>query len=148
MKQIISKISLCLFILLSIGTASAEAQQNMPLPKKHEIKSSQIQLKQKGNIFVKQIDSKSLKAGYNYMVLESGNTLFTEIRKGKIKSLSLVSKGGTVLGSIAVTGTSTQFQCNRQLCYCSGDADCNDMFTTNVCGPNAICIDNACICAR
>ena len=40
------------------------------------------------------------------------------------------------------------FSCSRSVCSCTGDADCNDMFTTNVCGKNAICIDNICICWR
>jgi len=146
MKQIIIKTSLCFIIV--IGATIAEAQQSLPFSKKHEIKNSQIQTKQKGSISVKQIDLKSLKRGYNYLILESGNTLFTEIHKGKVKSLSLVNKAGVVIGSVTVTGTGTQFQCNRQLCSCNGDADCNDMFTTNVCGPGAFCIENICVCAR
>jgi hypothetical protein len=40
------------------------------------------------------------------------------------------------------------FSCNGIFCACTGDADCNDMFTTNVCGPRAICIDNVCYCSR
>lgn len=40
------------------------------------------------------------------------------------------------------------FSCNSVVCACVGDLDCNDMFTTNVCGPRAICIDNVCYCSR
>ena len=40
------------------------------------------------------------------------------------------------------------FNCNPLLCSCTGDDDCNDMFTTDVCGPIAICIDDVCFCGR
>ena len=39
------------------------------------------------------------------------------------------------------------FSCNPYFCACTGDADCNDMFTTPLCGA-AICIDNSCFCLR
>lgn len=31
------------------------------------------------------------------------------------------------------------FTCGGTSCRCDGDSDCNDMFSTNVCGPNAYC---------
>jgi hypothetical protein len=40
------------------------------------------------------------------------------------------------------------FSCNGVFCGCRGDADCNDMFSTNVCGSRAVCIDNVCYCDR
>jgi len=40
------------------------------------------------------------------------------------------------------------FSCNPIFCGCRGDADCNDMFGTNVCGGRAICIDDYCYCDR
>lgn len=40
------------------------------------------------------------------------------------------------------------FTCNPIACVCRGDLDCNDMFSTNVCGPNAICIGSFCYCDR
>ena len=40
------------------------------------------------------------------------------------------------------------FSCNGSYCACTGDADCNDMFTTNVCGPTAVCIGTSCFCGR
>ena len=40
------------------------------------------------------------------------------------------------------------FTCSGGACACEGDADCNDLFTTNLCGPLAICIDNRCYCLR
>jgi hypothetical protein len=40
------------------------------------------------------------------------------------------------------------FNCNPLFCSCTGDADCNDMFTTGLCGPRDICIDSTCYCVR
>lgn len=51
------------------------------------------------------------------------------------------------LGSLA-GGRALGFACNPLFCACKGDSDCNDMFTTNVCGPRAICIDDVCYCLR
>jgi hypothetical protein len=45
------------------------------------------------------------------------------------------------------------FTCNPIWCACQGDDDCNDMFTTNVCGDTAFCVDTSsagvkCYCER
>jgi hypothetical protein len=45
-------------------------------------------------------------------------------------------------------GRGLGFNCGGFGCVCTGDADCNDMFSTNVCGPYAVCIDNVCWCSR
>lgn len=45
-------------------------------------------------------------------------------------------------------GGSLNFACTGGFCACHGDADCNDMFTTNVCGPTAVCIGSYCFCDR
>jgi hypothetical protein len=44
------------------------------------------------------------------------------------------------------------FECGGPLCICSGDEDCNDLFTTDLCG-DAICFEGAggavvCLCVR
>jgi hypothetical protein len=44
------------------------------------------------------------------------------------------------------------FECSGPLCVCTGDDDCNDMFTTGLCG-DAICFETAdggvvCLCVR
>ncbi len=43
---------------------------------------------------------------------------------------------------------SLNFQCGGFGCVCTGDADCNDMFSTNVCGRAAVCIGLYCYCER
>ncbi len=45
------------------------------------------------------------------------------------------------------------FNCEGSACVCTGDADCNDMFSTNVCGGSAQCFGSpphpvVCICSR
>jgi len=40
------------------------------------------------------------------------------------------------------------FECGGLACTCSGDADCNDMFSTGVCGQIAGCVDDGCWCLR
>ena len=42
----------------------------------------------------------------------------------------------------------TGFACGGFACTCSGDADCNDMFSTAVCGDIAQCVDDMCWCLR
>jgi hypothetical protein len=50
-------------------------------------------------------------------------------------------RGGLGFGGLS-------FTCGGWGCVCSGDDDCNDMFSSNVCGPWGICIDNYCYCSR
>jgi hypothetical protein len=40
------------------------------------------------------------------------------------------------------------FQCDRLTCTCQGDDDCNDMFSSGVCGDIATCRDGGCWCWR
>jgi len=45
-------------------------------------------------------------------------------------------------------GQTLGFSCGPWGCVCTGDDDCNDMFSTNACGPWAVCIGNVCYCRR
>lgn len=69
---------------------------------------------------------------------------FSQLTVGK-QRLSISSTQRTRL--VRSMGT-LNFTCNGLYCACKGDADCNDMFTTNVCGPSAICVGNYCYCDR
>ena len=40
------------------------------------------------------------------------------------------------------------YSCEGLQCTCTGDADCNDMFTDGVCGDIASCNDDVCKCLR
>jgi len=60
----------------------------------------------------------------------------------------LIQAAARIRGSRFVGSRAVGFQCNGFACACRGDADCNDMFTTALCGPTAICIDDVCWCIR
>ena len=52
-----------------------------------------------------------------------------------------------------VGSSSSGFQCTGLHCSCTGDVDCNDMFSTNVCGDIAQCYEESdgsvnCECLR
>jgi hypothetical protein len=49
-----------------------------------------------------------------------------------------------VFGGVKTLG----YTCSGLMCTCSGDADCNDMFTSDVCGDVAVCDENGCSCLR
>jgi hypothetical protein len=64
---------------------------------------------------------------------------------------AFVSRAATGL-RVGLGGQGLGFTCGGLGCICSGDADCNDMFSTNACGPNAGCFESAgqviCVCSR
>lgn len=45
------------------------------------------------------------------------------------------------------TGT-LNYNCEGLMCTCTGDADCNDMFTKAGCGDIAVCDERGCACLR
>lgn len=52
---------------------------------------------------------------------------------------------GSITGGPLVLG----FTCTGLSCSCSGDNDCNDMFSSDVCGDIAACYhDGTCACLR
>lgn len=148
MKSDFIKVKLIAVAAAVFLSNSLFAQSTVSFKNKTEITEAQIQYKTKGGHTIRYIDPASLKKGHNYLTLPSGDILYVEYGSGKVKSISLTSKAGLLKDKVIVTGSATQFQCGPIFCMCTGDADCNDMFTTNVCGPSAICINNVCFCAR
>jgi hypothetical protein len=45
-------------------------------------------------------------------------------------------------------GGGLNYDCGDLACVCQGDDDCNDLFTSNKCGPIAVCYPDGCICIR
>lgn len=135
-------------LLLSLAVSNEAKSQKISSPKKlAEISSSNIKKVQKGKVYAWMIDPATLKKGFNYLILESKDTLFVEYNSKKISSIAISRKSGWFV-SYKLSSTSTQFACSSEFCMCKGDSDCNDMFTTNVCGPNAVCFGDLCVCAR
>lgn len=65
------------------------------------------------------------------------------------------TKGGPVPARLRVKSTirraTTQFTCSGLKCSCSGDSDCNDMFSSGLCGDIASCDETVgvvCGCLR
>jgi hypothetical protein len=52
------------------------------------------------------------------------------------------------VAALGIGGGSSSFECNSTFCTCSGDRDCNDMFGSGVCGDDAICDEDGCVCIR
>lgn len=148
MKQYLKLMSLTVLFALIAASKRLMAQESPVFKRKTEIKTSQVQEKTKDGKTVRYVDPASLKKGFNYLTLSSGDILYAEYGNGKIKSISLTSKTGAVKDKVIISGGATQFQCGPGFCVCRGDGDCNDMFTTNVCGPNAICFGDICVCSR
>ena len=63
----------------------------------------------------------------------------------RLHALSQVRQVGSVGG--------LEFVCAGGYCACTGDVDCNDLFSTGLCGPDAVCITwgsgpATCFCKR
>jgi hypothetical protein len=48
----------------------------------------------------------------------------------------------------SVGGKRLGYTCEGLQCTCTGDADCNDMFSDGVCGDIASCTDDVCKCLK
>jgi hypothetical protein len=59
------------------------------------------------------------------MGIYGGNAVFGELGAGKVLPVLL------------------RYNCDSSYCTCTGDDDCNDMFSSDVCGPTAICQINS-----
>jgi hypothetical protein len=81
---------------------------------------------------------------------------YTQTKQVKISPASQQRKMAPVNrfgGVLTVVGGGLGFQCTGLHCSCNGDGDCNDMFSTNVCGDIAQCYEESdgsvrCECLR
>ena len=108
-----------------------------------------IDLTRKGTIY-------TLAAGVDYSRIQ------VRTAKGVMTMADLLKKTGkTVTGKLRVgvssdmraqklnlgRGRSLNYNCSGLLCTCSGDVDCNDMFTKESCDIS-LCPDDGCWCLR
>lgn len=103
-----------------------------------------IEKKQFGKNQINHVASSSLKQGMNSVKLIDGNSVLLNYQNGSVIS---VSSGGIVY--MTNVGSSLGFNCNGLVCVCTGDADCNDMFSGTACEGCfrcAVCVDNTCVC--
>jgi hypothetical protein len=68
-------------------------------------------------------------------------------RSGKVR-VGLTSDVRTQKLGLSRSAGTLNFNCEGLLCTCTGDADCNDMFTTAGCGDIAVCDERGCACLR
>jgi uncharacterized protein YlzI (FlbEa/FlbD family) len=68
------------------------------------------------------------------------------LRIGTLRDFRKI-RGLPTTGQRLPTG-SIAFECNPLYCVCRGDRDCNDMFSTNVCGAITVCVNGTCVCRR
>lgn len=141
-KTVLSTISLIIL------TLTVSAQKNNLIIRSTKITSSQMQKVSKGEKSLYLINVKQLKRGHTYIPLKNNDTLFIEFDK-KIRMLTLKNSKGVVKGRLTGNKLVTNFQCEGPFCQCSGDSDCNDMFSTVHCS-DAVCIENTgqCFCFR
>jgi len=77
------------------------------------------------------------------LLKKSGKNISGKLRVGmtsdiRIQKLGLARAGGGALN----------YSCGDLACSCSGDDDCNDLFSTDKCGPIAVCYPDGCVCIR
>ncbi len=89
------------------------------------------------------------------MSIEQEQSRLPLAKEGRVLTQREINGIGAVLVDLMQQvrgGGGMQFQCNFMVCSCSGDADCNDMFSTSVCG-DGICFEDGqggvvCFCFR
>jgi hypothetical protein len=96
-----------------------------------DVDYSRVQVRtSKGEMTMAELLTKAGKSGRVRVGLTS------DIRTQKL-NLARVSGGGAL-----------NFNCEGLLCTCTGDEDCNDMFTRGGCGDIAVCDERGCACLR
>jgi hypothetical protein len=126
---------------------SAKEISGLPAGRKY-----QVDLTRKGTIY-------TLPANVDYSRVQ------VRTAKGEMTLADLLKKTGkTTTGKLRVGmtsdirnqklalsrigGVTLNFNCEGLLCSCSGDDDCNDMFTRGGCGDIAACDERGCWCFR
>lgn len=97
------------------------------------------------------VDQAALKDGLHSLTLPNGNNLYAAVSSGKTTAVYITNRAGkTIRGITNIGSIGLEFTCGSWGCSCKGDTDCNDMFSTNVCGGYAVCFGEPpfCICSR
>jgi hypothetical protein len=90
----------------------------------------------------------------NFPMLQEGDTLTAAHVRLIATAISQASSQRTNARSSGTNARSSDalaFACDESSCVCVGDDDCNDMFTGQSCGPEAVCLSDGagsvvCIC--
>jgi hypothetical protein len=167
--RIMKKTTLAIAILLmAVGSTAAQKSttaQRRPAIKQVQVsiqavsrqpasKAYTLDLTRKGTIY-------NLASGVDY------SRVRVRTAKGDMTMAELIQKSGkSISGALRIGMTSdirTQklslsrrpagggglnFSCQNLVCVCTGDQDCNDLFTSDLCGDIAICYPDGCVCLR
>lgn len=101
----------------------------------------------------------NLDAGIDYNRIRvhtaKGDMTMTELLKKTGKSVSGRLRVGMTsdiraqkLNLARISGGTLNYNCEGILCTCTGDDDCNDLFTNGGCGDIAMCDEQGCWCFR
>ena len=126
---------------------SAKTISSMPAGRKYD-----VDLTRKGTIY-------NLDAGADYSRVRvrtaTGEMSLTDLLKktgktttGKLRIGTTADIRSQKLSLARIGGGRLNFNCEGILCTCSGDEDCNDMFTKAACGDIAVCDERGCWCFR
>jgi hypothetical protein len=77
------------------------------------------------------------------LIKKSGKNISGPLRVGMTSDIRTMR-----LGLKRRVGGGLSFECGGLACVCTGDEDCNDLFTSDNCGPIAICYPDGCVCIR
>lgn len=77
------------------------------------------------------------------LLKKSGKSISGKLRVGMTSDIRTQK-----LGLTRARGGTLNFSCGDTACVCTGDDDCNDLFTTDLCGPIAVCYPDGCVCLR
>jgi hypothetical protein len=162
------KITLAIALLL-VAVGSTVAQKDMTAQRRPTIKQVQVttqavarqpvskaytvDLTRKGTIY-------NLASGVDY------SRVRIRTAKGDMTMAELIQKSGkNISGALRIGMTSDiraqklnlsrrpgggglNFSCENLVCVCTGDKDCNDLFTSDLCGDISICYPDGCFCLR
>lgn len=145
-------------LLLSVSfTTFSHAQSRTKQPvrtnqvaqKNNNVVASKIKLKTTtGFKMVDYVAKSKLKEGRNF-VRFGNRRMYIGVQRGKVMSVKVMNRVGKWGPNVIGTAQQKQhFWCVGGICGCTGDTDCNDMFTSAVCGDAAVCVGDDCYCAK
>lgn len=77
------------------------------------------------------------------LLRKSGKNISGKLRIGMTSDIRIQK-----LGLSRVGGGALNYSCGDLACSCTGDLDCNDLFSSDKCGPIAVCYPDGCVCIR
>lgn len=156
MKDIIVAVALCVGLLPSVAAQKRPVVKEVQVAPQASAREPQVlNLTKKGTIF-------SVPAGADY------TRVVVRTRKGDMTVADLLKKTGrNITGPLRIGLTSDiraqraaaahgaigggrrlNYDCGDLACACTGDDDCENLFTSGKCGPIAVCYPDGCVCIR